>query len=83
MERDSAGIEPGHDAESWAKQFDDPTRDAWQRPAEVLDALRLEPTDLVADLGAGTGYFSAHIAKRIPKGKLFAITLNRTCCATS
>jgi SAM-dependent methyltransferase len=64
----------GH-AESWAKEFDDPARDAWQKPAEVLDALRLEPTARVADLGAGTGYFSAQIAKRIPEGKLFAVDI--------
>ncbi len=64
----------GH-AESWAKEFDDPARDAWQRPAEVLDALHLETTARVADLGAGTGYFSARIAKRIPEGKLFAVDI--------
>jgi SAM-dependent methyltransferase len=62
-------------AESWAKEFDDPTRDAWQKPAEVLDALHLMPTTRVADLGAGTGYFSAQIAKRIPEGKLFAVDI--------
>jgi SAM-dependent methyltransferase len=64
----------GH-AETWAKEFDNPARDAWQKPAEVLDALRLEPTARVADLGAGTGYFSAQIAKRIPEGKLFAVDI--------
>ena len=64
----------GH-AESWAKEFDDPARDAWQKPAEVLDALHLEPTARVADLGAGTGYFSAQIAKRIPESKLFALDI--------
>jgi len=62
-------------AETWAKQFDDPARDAWQKPAEVLDALYLEPAARVADLGAGTGYFSARIAKRIPGGKLFAVDI--------
>jgi len=64
----------GH-AESWAKEFDDPARDVWQKPIEVLDALRLEPTARVADLGAGTGYFSAQIAKRIPEGRLFAVDI--------
>jgi SAM-dependent methyltransferase len=64
----------GH-AEMWAKEFDDPARDAWQKPDEVLDALHLMPTARVADLGAGTGYFSAQIAKRIPEGKLFAVDI--------
>jgi SAM-dependent methyltransferase len=62
-------------AEVWAKEFDDPARDAWQKPEEVLDALNLQPTAYVADLGAGTGYFSVRIAKRIPKGKLFAVDI--------
>jgi SAM-dependent methyltransferase len=60
-------------AEQWAKQFDDPNRDAWQKPDEVLDALQLTPKTIVADLGAGTGYFSALIAKRVPQGKVFAV----------
>jgi len=63
------------DAERWAKLFDDPSRDAWQKPDEVLDALQLEPTARVADLGAGTGYFSVRIAKRVPKGKVFAVDI--------
>ena len=60
------------DAEKWAKEFDDPERDAWQKPEEVLDALHVLPTSLVADIGAGTGYFSVRIAKRVPDGKIFA-----------
>jgi SAM-dependent methyltransferase len=57
------------DAEKWAKEFDNPERDAWQK---ILDALHLQRTSLVADIGAGTGYFSVRIAKRIPEGKIFA-----------
>lgn len=60
------------DAEKWAKEFDNPERDAWQKPEEVVDALKLSPRSAVADIGAGTGYFSVRIAKRIPEGKLFA-----------
>jgi cyclopropane fatty-acyl-phospholipid synthase-like methyltransferase len=60
-------------AEMWAKEFDDPARDEWQKPEEVLDALQLKRTARVADLGAGTGYFSVRIAKRVPQGKVFAI----------
>jgi SAM-dependent methyltransferase len=63
------------DAEKWAKEFDNPERDAWQKPEEVLDALHLQPTSLVADIGAGTGYFSTRIAKRVPEGKVFAADL--------
>ena len=60
------------DADKWAKEFDNPERDAWQKPEEILDALHLKRTSSVADIGAGTGYFSVRIAKRIPEGKIFA-----------
>ncbi len=60
------------DAEKWAKEFDNPERDAWQKPEEILDSLHLHRTSLVADIGAGTGYFSVRIARRIPEGKIFA-----------
>ena len=63
------------DAEKWAKAFDDPARDAWQKPDEVLNALHLQRTDRVADLGAGTGYFSVRIAKLVPEGKLFSVDI--------
>ena len=60
------------DAKKWAKEFDDPARDAWQKPEEILDALHLKRTSIVADIGAGTGYFSVRITKRVPEGKVFA-----------
>jgi ubiquinone/menaquinone biosynthesis C-methylase UbiE len=59
-------------AEEWAKKFDDPARDAWQKPEDVLNALRLEPGAVVADIGAGTGYFSVRIARRVLQGKVLA-----------
>ena len=44
-------------AEHWAQIFDDPKRDAWQKPHEVIQTLALKPDAVVADIGAGTGYF--------------------------
>ena len=69
------------DAEKWAKVFDDPQRDALQKPDEVLDALRLQGTDKVADIGAGTGYFSVRIASVCWRAKSSPSTSNQTCCA--
>ena len=63
------------DAEKWAKEFDDPQRDALQKPDEVLDARHLRPADKVADIGAGTGYFSVRIAPRLQDGKVFAVDI--------
>ncbi len=61
------------DAAKWAKDFDNPERDAWQKPDEVVEALHLASGSSVADIGAGTGYFSVRIARRIPDGKVFAV----------
>jgi SAM-dependent methyltransferase len=68
------GMQHGFDgAESWAKVFDAGDRDSWQKPEIVLDAMGLGESSLVADVGAGTGYFSARLAKRVPKGRVFAV----------
>ena len=61
------------DAEKWAHVFDDPRRDEWQRPHEVIQALALEPDALVGDIGAGTGYFAARLATMLPKGRVYAV----------
>jgi predicted methyltransferase len=61
------------DAEKWAHVFDDPKRDAWQKPHEVIRALALRPDAVVADLGAGTGYFAARLANMLPQGRVYAV----------
>lgn len=63
------------DAEHWSRVFDDPERDAWQKPEAVLDWLALRPTDVVVDLGAGTGYFTLRLARRVPQGKVIAVDI--------
>jgi SAM-dependent methyltransferase len=65
------------DADKWAKHFDDPARDAWQKPDEIVAALKLPKTALVADIGAGTGYFSARLAKSVPEGKVFSADIEK------
>jgi predicted methyltransferase len=62
------------DADSWAKTFDDPERDTWQKPAEVVKALDLKAGMVAADLGAGTGYFSRFLSAAVsPGGMVLAI----------
>src|SRR5205085_12586004 len=60
------------DAGRWAGVFDDPKRDEWQKPHEVILALALAPDAVVADIGAGTGYFAVRLARMLPKGKVYA-----------
>ncbi|MEQ1570259.1 MAG: methyltransferase domain-containing protein [Myxococcota bacterium] len=64
------------DAAKWAAVFDDPARDAWQKPAELVAALEITPGSTVADLGAGTGYFEPHLARAVgPDGVVLAIDI--------
>jgi ubiquinone/menaquinone biosynthesis C-methylase UbiE len=59
---------------SEAHRLDDPARMVWLPPAEVLGALSLRPGDTIADLGAGTGYFSLPLAKAVgTEGKVYAV----------
>lgn len=62
-------------AEQWAKRFDDPARDSWQQPDDVIRALDLKPSMTVADVGAGTGYFAVRLARAVPDGKVIATDL--------
>lgn len=47
------------DRQTWAE------RDEWQRPDEVLDQLQVKPGSVVADVGAGEGYFTVKLAERV------------------
>lgn len=61
--------------EQLAKSFDDPARDAWQMPDQVIAALKLKPGQAVADLGAGTGYFSVRLARSSAAPKVYGVDL--------
>ena len=63
------------DAEKWAHVFDDPKRDAWQKPHQVIQALALKPDAVIADLGAGTGYFALRLANMVPKGRVYGVDI--------
>jgi ubiquinone/menaquinone biosynthesis C-methylase UbiE len=65
---DATTHHPFNDPEKWAKVFDDPGRDEWQKPGEVVKALGLKPGMTAADLGAGTGYFMAALSQAAGSG---------------
>ena len=69
------------DAEGFAKRFDDPARDAWQKPDDVLRVLDLHPDSVVADVGSGTGYFSVRIARAVPQGRVYGVDVEATMTA--
>lgn len=59
----------------WAARFDDPGRDAWQRPNEVIEALALAEDAKIADVGAATGYFTVRLARAAPKGVVYGVDI--------
>lgn len=58
----------------YAKVLEDPSRDEWQKPHDVITSLGLKPTDTVADIGAGTGYFARRFA--LHAGKVYAVDID-------
>ena len=65
-------------AEKWAKSFDDPARDAWQMPDRVIEALGIKPGQIVADVGAGTGYFTVRLAKSAAAPKVYGVDIEKS-----
>lgn len=52
--------------EQWIARLDNPEREKKQLPTEVIEKLLLQTNDVVADIGAGTGYFALRIAAAYP-----------------
>ena len=72
-EHDATSHHDFADVPHWQAVFDDPARDAWQKPDEVVRALALRPGMTVADVGAGTGYFSRRLSAAVgPTGTVLA-----------
>ncbi|PMB44577.1 SAM-dependent methyltransferase [Fischerella thermalis CCMEE 5205] len=62
----------GHTGAAWLER---PSRETEEKPSKILDALDLKSTDVVADIGAGTGYLSFRIAPKVPQGKVLAVDI--------
>jgi predicted methyltransferase len=64
-------------AASAVAQREDASRDTWQRPVEVMDALQIQAGSRVADVGCGEGYFVMHLAQRVgPGGAVYAVDID-------
>lgn len=62
----------GHLGAAWLNR---PEREQEERTDLLLDALNLKPTDMVADIGAGTGYFTFLMAPKVPRGTVLAVDI--------
>jgi len=70
------------DIDRAVKMFESAERDAWQKPDEVVAQLHLRPGDVVADIGAGTGYFTRRFAVAVgPTGKAMGLDVEPTMVA--
>lgn len=53
--------------------LESPDRDQWQKPQQILDALGIADASVVADVGAGAGWFTVRLARRVgPNGRVYA-----------
>lgn len=53
--------------------LESPDRDLWQRPDQIMDAMAIADASIVADIGAGSGWFTIRLARRVgPQGMVYA-----------
>jgi ubiquinone/menaquinone biosynthesis C-methylase UbiE len=65
------------DSKAYIALLEDPARDAYQKPHEVLMALGLKEGERIADIGAGSGYFALRFARHVgAKGQVLAVDIN-------
>lgn len=93
LDRDARIVARLHSAEKLAAQVEDllaspataaqgAERDTWQRPARVMDLLEVGAGQTVADVGAGEGYFTFHLAARVgATGKVYAVDISEKVLA--
>ncbi len=64
------------DIKKWVERFEDPERARWQKPEEVVRNLSLRDGDVIADIGAGTGYFTRRFAEAVrPHGTALGLDI--------
>ncbi|MCA9547285.1 MAG: class I SAM-dependent methyltransferase, partial [Myxococcales bacterium] len=80
---DHATMHRRFDDVEWAKKhFEGPERAKWQKPRELVAALKIAPGATVADLGAGSGYFLPHLAEAVgPEGTVLALEVEPSLVA--
>jgi len=69
--------DPNLKVETYIERFESETRDVWLHRAQIVEALQLNTGDEIADIGAGTGFFSLLFAKKVgPEGRVYALELS-------
>lgn len=64
------------DVPGYISMLERPSREAWQKPAQVIKALEIKEGSTIADIGAGSGYFTFLIAQEVgPEGVVYAVDI--------
>ena len=66
---DPGSLKPFEQMEAYINFLEQESRQVWQKPQEVVEAMRLNGNERVLDLGAGSGYFSFPIAQKLTNGR--------------
>lgn len=65
------------DPAKYIAALEDPKRDAYQKPKEVMDALAMREGEVIADIGSGSGYFALRLAHHVgANGRVYAVDVN-------
>jgi len=65
------------DSAAYIAALEDPKRDAYQKPHEVMEALGVKEGEVIADVGAGSGYFTVRLAHHVGKtGRVYAVDVS-------
>jgi ubiquinone/menaquinone biosynthesis C-methylase UbiE len=65
------------DSKAYIAHLEDPGRDAYQKPQEVVTALNIKQGEVIADLGAGSGYFTFRLAQAVGEtGRVYAVDVS-------
>ena len=72
--REIARVSDTSELKQWLER---PDRETEEFPNRVIQALELKPTDVVADIGAGTGYFSFRFSPYVPDGLVLAVDIQQ------
>jgi FkbM family methyltransferase len=62
----------GYQGAGWLERKE---REKEEEPAKLLAALKLQPNEIVADIGAGSGYYAFRMAEKLPQGKVLAVDI--------
>jgi len=65
------------DPKAYIAALEDPKRDAYQKPHEVMEALAVKQGEIIADIGAGSGYFTLRLARHVgDEGRVYAVDVS-------